>query len=181
MISIYHKSRMSLPHHFLKSIRSIHLYLGVFTAPALLFFAITGGLQTFSLHETTRGSDYKPPAWLASAAQLHKKQTTVMPQRRPRPGGEAAPATAIQDPKTSAAGASDAKTTPRQDRPVEAAPMPARKNLLPMKIFFALVAASLLVSTLTGLYMAYRFNRKPRLLGAIFCAGIAVPILLSLF
>ena len=76
---------MSLSHHFLRSIRTIHLYLGVFTAPMLLFFAITGGLQSFSLHETTRGSSYTPPAWLASMAQLHKKQTIVIPVRRQRP------------------------------------------------------------------------------------------------
>lgn len=68
---------MSLTHRFLKTTRTIHLYLGVFTAPMLLFFAISGGLQSFSLHETTRGSSYTPPAWLASAAQFHKKQTTV--------------------------------------------------------------------------------------------------------
>ena len=57
----------------------MHLYLGVFIAPMLLFFAITGGLQTFGLHEGGRGSSYKPPAWLATMAQLHKKQTVVMP------------------------------------------------------------------------------------------------------
>jgi len=45
-----------------KLLRMLHLYLGVFAAPALLFFAFTGGLQTFSLHETTRGSSYTPPA-----------------------------------------------------------------------------------------------------------------------
>lgn len=52
--------------NFLKNSRQIHLYLGVFTTPALLFFAITGALQTFSFHETTKGSDYKPPkSWLS--------------------------------------------------------------------------------------------------------------------
>ena len=79
------KVLMSAGHRVLKFIRQLHLYLGVFTAPMLLFFAITGGLQTFSLHETTRGSSYTPPAWLASMAQLHKKQTTVMPMRKASP------------------------------------------------------------------------------------------------
>ena len=41
---------MSLTHRFLRIVRTIHLYLGVFTAPMLLFFAVTGGLQTFSFH-----------------------------------------------------------------------------------------------------------------------------------
>ncbi|HEY0199832.1 MAG TPA: PepSY domain-containing protein [Rhodanobacter sp.] len=173
---------MSLTHRFLKITRSIHLYLGVFTAPALLFFAITGGLQTFSFHETTRGSDYKPPAWLASAAQLHKKQTTVMPVRRARPadagpagpGADARPTAATDVPPTGGA-------APASDRPAGRATEKPKKNLLPMKLFFALVSLSLLLSTLTGLYMAWRFSRKPKLIGAVFAAGIVVPLLLSMF
>ena len=73
---------MSKSHVFLKNIRLIHLYFGVFITPALIFFAVTGALQTFSLHETTRGSSYKPPAWIATLAQVHKKQTTVVPVRK---------------------------------------------------------------------------------------------------
>lgn len=73
---------MSPTHRLLRIARSIHLHLGVFSAPMLLFFAITGGLQTFGLHEASRGSSYAPPAWLASMAQLHKKQTVHVPPRR---------------------------------------------------------------------------------------------------
>ena len=58
-------------------LRTLHLYLGTFAAPALFFMALTGGLQVFSLHETSRGSSYVPPAWLASAARLRKKQTLM--------------------------------------------------------------------------------------------------------
>ncbi len=60
-------------------------------------------------------------------------------------------------------------------------PGPPKKNLLPMKIFFALVSISLCLSTLTGLYMAYRFTRKPQLVSGILLAGVAVPLLLLLF
>jgi uncharacterized iron-regulated membrane protein len=172
---------MSLSHRFIKTTRSIHLYLGVFTAPALMFFAITGGLQTFSLHETTRGSDYKPPAWLASAAQLHKKQTPVMPVRRARPPEGSAPAgQPATAPTVFANGQADSpagnKASAIADRPADTAAAKPKRNLLPMKIFFALVSLSLLVSTLTGLYMAWRFSRKPKWIGGIFLAGIAVPI-----
>ena len=76
---------MSLSHRFLRTTRTTHFYLGVFTALMLPFFAVTGGLQTFGLHEGERGSSYKPPAWLATAAQLHNKQTIVVPQRRRLP------------------------------------------------------------------------------------------------
>src|ERR1700745_3679843 len=73
---------MSSAHKLLKYLRLIHLYFGVFIAPAILFFAFTGALQTFSLHETTRGSSYKPPAWAVILAHIHKKQTPVVPARK---------------------------------------------------------------------------------------------------
>jgi hypothetical protein len=73
---------MSSSHTILKYTRLVHLYLGVFIAPALLFFAFTGALQTFSLHETTRGSSYKPPAWAVMLGQIHKKQTPIVPVRK---------------------------------------------------------------------------------------------------
>lgn len=158
-----------LTHHFLKTTRTIHLYLGVFTAPMLLFFAITGGLQAFSLHETTRGSSYVPPAWLAGAAQFHKKQTTVLPPRRRPP-----PEVAAGVPSAQASAGTEARV------PADVG-APAKKNLLPMKAFFALVALGLFVSVLSGLYMAWRYSRKPALFGGLLGAGIVVPLLLLLF
>lgn len=158
---------------FFKAIRVSHLYLGVFAAPALLLFAFTGGLQTFSLHETTRGSSYAPPAWLATAAQLHKKQTVVLPVRRARPA-EVAPAPA----EIAAAGSS--KQMSAQPLSTVAEPRVPKKNLLPMKIFFALVSVSLLLSTLTGVYMGYRCSRSPKLVTAAWVAGLLVPTLLLL-
>lgn len=162
---------MSFSHRVLKTSRQIHLYLGVFTAPMLLFFAITGGLQSFSLHETSRGSDYKPPAWLASAAQLHKKQTTVMPTRRPRP-----PEPASDAARGNAMATTAVVTAANPRRPER----PAR-NLLPMKLFFVLVSLGLLISTVTGVYMSYRYSRRPKTISAVLAAGIAVPLLLLLF
>lgn len=176
---------MSTNHRFLKLSRTVHLYLGVFMVPAMLFFAITGGLQTFSLHETTRGSSYTPPAWLATLALLHKKQTTVAPVRKPRPQETAAPAAASAVAASSAASSTNGVP---ETRPAGPSVGPSdrdsgrpKKNLLPMKLFFALVAVSLCLSTLTGLYMAYRYSRKPVLVTGILVAGIVVPLLLLLF
>ena len=87
-------SRTMTKHALLKAVRLTHLYFGVFIAPALLFFAFTGFLQTFSLHETTRGSSYKPPAIFVKLGNIHKKATLPGPpkpqgppkaQRSPRP------------------------------------------------------------------------------------------------
>lgn len=159
---------MSLTHRFLKGCRVVHLYLGVFTAPALLFFAITGGLQTFSLHETTRGSSYAPPKWLVVAAQLHKKQSMDVPARKLRPAAEPA------------AGRTASAALAPAARPAGAGAVPRGRSPLPLKIFVVLVALALASSTLTGLYLAWKYTRHAGRVVAIFLAGIAVPILLAL-
>jgi len=150
----------------LKLFRNLHLYIGTFIAPALLFFAFTGALQTFSLHETTQGSTYKPPAWIATLAQIHKKQTSIIPVRKLRPD-----ATPQQIPKHEKAQAS---TLPE-------APQPKPKTHLPLKIFFLLVAIGLFTSTLTGIYMAYKYNRNKLVITALLVAGIVVPPVLLCF
>ena len=61
---------MSKGHAVLKFLRKAHLYIGIFTTPALIFFAVTGALQTFSLHETTPGSSYKHSRGLWTLAGL---------------------------------------------------------------------------------------------------------------
>ena len=67
----------------LKTARLIHLYLGAFITPAILFFALTGILQTFSLHDAAKNGSYKPAYWIVALAQLHKKQTIQVPDRKP--------------------------------------------------------------------------------------------------
>jgi hypothetical protein len=178
---------MSRSHAVLKFLRQIHLYLGIFTTPALLFFAITGALQTFSLHEQTRGSDYKPPALLAELGQLHKKQTTIMPVRRPQNSvADKAPDKGPNHEPDHASGRG-------QDHPQPAAGLPSKgtdpaaqpaakaKSHLPMKIFFLLVSISLVTSTLTGLYLSYRYSRGWILMTSLLLAGLVVPILLLPF
>ncbi len=78
----------------LKASRLVHLYFGVFITPALIFFAFTGAVQTFGLHETNRDHpNYTPAKWLVVLGQIHKKQTPVVNPRK-GPGGPAAPADA---------------------------------------------------------------------------------------
>ncbi len=168
---------MSSSHRFLKYFRLIHLYTGVFIAPALLFFAFTGALQTFSLHETTRGSSYKPPAWAVTLGQIHKKQTPVVPVRKPPPPDKQADKGTPEKAQPS---------TTSQPAPVEA-PKPTGEaaskshNPLPLKCFFLLVSIGLFVSTLTGLYMSYKYLRNRRLITVILLCGIVFPVLLTVF
>ena len=70
----------------LKVFRLTHLYLGVLITPALMFFAFTGAVQTFGLHETNRDHpNYTPAKWLVVLGQIHKKQTPVVNPKRPQP------------------------------------------------------------------------------------------------
>ena len=176
---------MSSSHAVLKYIRLIHLYIGVFIAPALLFFAFTGALQTFSLHETTRGSSYKPPAWAVMLAQIHKKQTPVVPVGKvpppDKPADKASPEKAAQDKPQLAAVPASQSTPSAAPKLLPDAIVPQPHNALPLKIFFLLVAIGLFVSTLSGLYMSYKYIRNRRLITAILLAGIVVPILLTIF
>lgn len=51
--------------------------LGLFFAPTILFYSITGALQTLELHESHDG--YKPTELIMRFAQVHKHQTFDMP------------------------------------------------------------------------------------------------------
>jgi hypothetical protein len=178
----------------LKLIRQIHLYFGVFIAPALLFFALTGALQTFSLHETTRGSSYKPPTWIVTLAQLHKKQTATVPVKKQAPNGDKAGGDKSSGDKPTGdkvkmkmdkgdGGVVGSAVAPKaaDAASVPAAPAPKPKSHLPMKIFFLLVAVGLFTSTLTGIYMAYKYNRSKLVVTLLLLAGIVVPLLLLPF
>jgi hypothetical protein len=146
----------------LRAIRTSHLYLGIFIAPAVLFFAFTGVLQTFSLHEASRDGDYKPAQWILMLAQLHKKQTTDVPQRKPAPVGLDGEPVRVSKKVTNPA---PAETKPRHDS-------------VPMKIFFLAVGAGLFMSTLSGLYMSYKYTRSKLPIVALFVAGILIPLIL---
>jgi hypothetical protein len=160
---------MATKHHRLKPFRTLHLYLGVFTAPTLLFLAFAGALQSVNLHEPSRGSGYRPPAWIAGIAHMHKKQTFEVPGKRAPP----TPSIAITD----AASKAGAPTRANGKSP----PAPGKRNPWPMKVFFVVVSLSLVLSTATGVWMSWRCTRHRRRYGATLAAGVVVPALLLLF
>lgn len=53
-------------------VRKLHTYVGMFIAPSVIFFALSGALQLFHLHEA-RGS-YHPPPLIEMLGSLHKDQ-----------------------------------------------------------------------------------------------------------
>lgn len=145
-----------------RRLRAIHLYLGALFAPALLFFAFSGALQEFSLHEAGPGSTYSPPAWIVRLAQVHKHQTLAMPPAK--------------HPKAAAA----RKPGAHDERPQPSAPAPVKLRTWFARGFFAAAGAGLIVSTLIGVYLAFRFTRRPRVVGALIVLGLVAPLVLLL-
>ena len=169
----------SSTHAFLRICRLTHLYLGIFTAPALIFFAFTGALQTFSLHETTRGSSYKPPAWAVTLGQIHKKQTPVV-RKRPTESAVAANTPTDRRPHISAdqpAGAGRAISPAAAPVPLEI-PSGRKHHPLPLKIFFLMVSIGLCLSTVTGIYMSYKYMRNRTTITVLLILGLVVPFVL---
>ncbi len=141
---------------FVRWARELHLYLGTFFAPAILFFAFTGALQTFGWHEGRPGETYQPPRWVRVVAQLHKKQTAALPV--PREGARKAP---------------DAKGSPARARD--------RVATVALKWFVFTMAAGLMVTTGLGIYMAFKFNPssspgRRRLVWMLLALGAALPM-----
>ncbi|MDQ2877757.1 MAG: hypothetical protein M3R41_01595 [Pseudomonadota bacterium] len=149
-----------------RRLRQWHHYIGVFFAPAILFFTFTGGLQTFSLHEAKGYGGKPPPAWIAWMSSVHKDQAPPREQH----AGPAKPTTA----------AAPAKAAHVADR--IAAPAGAKRpSPLPLKIFVALLAASLFCSTLLGVIIALN-NRtmRTRSIGLLIVGAVLPCVLLWL-
>jgi hypothetical protein len=137
----------------LAAIRQWHTYVGAFIAPSVLFFALTGSLQLFALHEA-HGA-YKPPLVVEKLGMLHKDQVFA-----PKPKRASPPAAASAKPKAEAA------------KP-EAGPKASTRAL---KWLFLGVAAGLVVSTCLGLWMALFHSRRKGVAWGLFLAGAVVPV-----
>ena len=148
----------------LKFVRVMHRYIGLFFSPTILFFAITGGLQMFGLHETARGSSYVPPNILVHLSQLHKKGTLYLLPRKVAPNDSA---------KANGTKPDAQKLEP--SKPTQATPTPSS---LPTKIFFAATAFALAVSTCTGITMAWKYARRKSIVLLILAAGVFIPAIL---
>ena len=137
------------------TIRQWHSYIGAFIAPSVLFFAFSGSLQLFSLHEA-HGA-YTPPAALEGLGRVHKDQMWEAPAR-------AGPAHADDD--------HDHHAGPARHREEPAAPWP----VMALKWLFAAVAVGLMASTLLGLWLAIAFSRRKAVVLGLFAAGIVLPL-----
>ncbi len=116
-------------------LRKLHLFLGVLFAPMLLFFAVSGAMQMYDLHEKPKGSDYTPPRAIVASSFIHRHQRT---ENAPRTAG--------------------AWT----------------------RGFMLAASAGLVLTTLLGLLMAFRFSRSALPVVLCLLAGMAIPAILLL-
>lgn len=159
-------------------LRQIHLWLGVFFAPSILFFAVTGGLQELKFHEAH--GDYKPPPVLEKLGQVHIHQKfELKPQRKPpaaKPGGPEA-----AGPQAAGPGAD----APKPAKPPEAQSPEAKKgppkpsaSVAALRWFFVATSAGLVFTTLLGLWIGVVQARSRTVPLLLLAAGAVIPVLL---
>jgi hypothetical protein len=145
-------------------IRQWHSYIGLFIAPSVLFFALTGATQLFSLHEAH--GHYHPFVIVEKLSSVHKDQVFKLGHHEAapepdadtgKPGDTANPAGAKED---------DDKT---------------ELSTLLLKGFFLLVALCLTLSTALGLWMGLTQTRRKGIAWLLVIAGALVPLGLLVF
>ena len=139
----------------MRRVRQFHFYLGVFFAPLIVLFALSGALQTFRLQEE-KGWGSQPPAWIETIGAIH--MDSKMPKAK----------------VVEAAGASaSAKAAPKPAKP-KAAPV----NKLPMQILAVAMSVGLLLSAFLGVAIALNTRATRRMSVVMLVAGTVLPILL---
>jgi hypothetical protein len=150
----------------LAQVRTLHMFIGMLTAPTVLFFSLTGILQIYNLHEARPG--YTPPAILEKMSRVHKVQVFALRRRRGQQlNVEQAKSNAAGSPASSAAG-------PQEHHNSAAA-------ILLLKLYFTIAAVGLVFSTLLGAWMGLRPGVRRRANLLLLGAGILIPVVLAAF
>jgi hypothetical protein len=139
----------------MSSIRIWHMYIGILIAPSVLFFALTGALQIFSLHEA-HGS-YEPPPLIEKLSRLHKDQVFAQKEH--------------EEDKSVGAGDQEHPKAENEDQP--------RLGTVLLKWFCLLVALALSISMLLGLWMGLTQLRRRRTGWWLLAVGIILPAALT--
>jgi hypothetical protein len=135
-------------------IRQLHVWVSVFVAPSLIFFSVTGALQTFRIPDQKGAS-----VLLVKLARVHKDDVfAVKPIRPPRP--------ALAGP--------GAVSKPAE--PVAAARSKTSTEVA--KWFFAGVSVAVALTTALGLWMALAYRRDRAVMWILMMAGAAIPIVI---
>lgn len=147
----------------MRRVRQWHNYIGVFFAPAILFFVISGAFQTLGLHENRGGGSYDPPRWIVAMASIHKDQ--ALPHVRVARAGSA-----MADHNRSHA--------TREGRNGAHAAPPPGPSPWPLKIFVLCLALGLGTSALLGITIALKNKATRQTSLILLAAGTLLPIVL---
>ena len=145
-------------------IRTLHAYIGMLIAPSLIFFAATGVLQIYSLHEGHPG--YTPPALFERLGSLHKDQRLSNERHGPAEDDQPPPARA-------------ASAGPGDEEPEKQEPRKSHIATTLLKAFFTAVAAGLIFSVGSGVWMGLQQPRRRRTHGVLLLIGTLVPVVLA--
>ena len=137
----------------LSTVRLVHFYLGIFFAPLILFFAFSGTLQVFKLHERQPDTAAAQADWIAWFGQFHKEQAWIPPRVSPQ--------------RAAQAGA-----------PVKEKKSPESQ---PMKWLVAAMGVALMATTVLGLYIAFNYPRRRRGFVVALVLGMVIPLALMAF
>jgi hypothetical protein len=142
----------------LTTLRQWHTYVGLFIAPSVLFFSLTGAVQIFNLHEA-HGS-YHPAVLLEKFSAVHKDQVFEEPHDKSAPDNDA--------PHSAAGGAADQPSEDEDEK--------QSASTLALKWFFLAVALGLAASTLIGIWMGTTQTRRKGLAWSLLIVGGLVPV-----
>jgi hypothetical protein len=134
-------------------VRDLHVYVSVFVAPSLLFFGVTGALQTFRIPDQKTA-----PVLIQKLARVHKDDVFSLKPPWPK--------------HAEAGGDHDKAAAPK---PPEAEPEASAERL---KWFFAAVSIGVALTTMFGLWMALTHSRRKLIVWALLIAGAAAPVLI---
>lgn len=139
-------------------LRKAHRYIGLFFTPTILFFSLSGALQTLGLHEN-HGAGPPAATWIRWMASIHKDQRLM-----PAASGEPSP------------------EPPQDEHHADKSAPKHRKgpSSVPLKAFVVLFSLGIAVTSLLGMIIALT-NRTLRTPSAIAIAlGILFPVILLL-
>ncbi|THD57309.1 hypothetical protein [Phenylobacterium sp.] len=147
--------------------RRLHGWLGSLFAPGLIFFAASGLVQVFDLHKPQPARDYQPPAAVRVMAALHKDQTLHVHEKdaaKPAKEGDGAEHKA------------KSKANANANANAKAAPERAGLGSILLKAYATATSVVLALTTMIGLYLAFRSPRDRAWNLALLTLGLLAPI-----
>ena len=134
-------------------LRQFHHYVGVFFAPMIILFAVSGAFQTFRWQQES-GYGSAPPRWIVWMASVHIDQSRPKPEK-------------VEAAKPKPAEAQSAQPKKQKRKPL---------SVLALKIFVAFAAIGLILSSLLGITIALNSRATRRISVLMLVAGTAVPL-----